>query len=49
METELYGPMAAMFYLGAWLRRADDLTEAEHRKFKPSEVDVRNFASEYRA
>lgn len=46
LETEVYGYMAPVFYLGAWLSRCD-LSEADHRKFKPSETDIRNFASEY--
>lgn len=43
LEKDVVGCMAPVFFLGAWLQRAGDLPEEAHRKYKPNNVEVRNF------
>ena len=45
-QVNQVGPRAAVGYLGAWLLRAHDLSEAEHRRYDPSMDDVRAYLME---
>lgn len=36
LQTDLYGPRAAEYFLAAWLSVAHDLTESQHRAFVPT-------------
>lgn len=44
MAAEL-GPRAAEFHLGAWLRAADHLPAADHRRYQPSLAEMRAYAA----
>lgn len=42
-----HGPLSAVYFLGAWLARASEMTEAEHRRYMPNVQAVRDFARTY--
>ena len=42
LQTEVFGRKAALYYLGAWLA-ANDMSEADHKKHKPTVADMRSY------
>ena len=45
-DTERYGPLAPVYFLGAWLRK-EGLTRARHRDWKPKHEDIVAFMASY--
>lgn len=43
MDADKFGPLAAVYYLGPWLKRSRDLGQRDHRGFVPSRADVQAF------
>jgi hypothetical protein len=42
LQTEVFGPRAALYYLGAWLA-ASDKPESEHRGMRPTVAQIRAY------
>ena len=40
LGTDKWGPRAAEFFLGAWLAKSFETTEADHRAFRPKDADI---------
>jgi hypothetical protein len=47
MDTDIFGPRAAEFYLWAWLTEAAGMTCEEHTRYQPSRADIREIAETY--
>lgn len=47
LDVEAYGPLACVYYLGAWLQAADGMSAARHKSYKPSAAQFREFAREH--
>ncbi len=48
LDTHIFGPRAAEYFLGAWLMGSLARSEDEHEKnYKPSRAEVREFRDTY--
>lgn len=48
LDVSDFGPLAPVYYLGAWLQRSDMPAE-EHKKHTPTRAEMRAFAASYQA
>ena len=46
LDVPAFGPQGVIFYLGAWLS-ASSKPEAEHRGYRPSPAEIRDFAATF--
>lgn len=48
MDVSSHGPLACVYFLGAWLGVAGDMPADAHRAFRPSAAQMEAFAASYR-
>lgn len=47
MDTSVFGHLAPVYFLGAWLQRSEEMTMAQHKRYLPDRAAVRAFADGY--
>lgn len=47
LDGARFGPLSAMYFLGAWLEKSAHMTQAEHKRYVPSQSEVQGFADTY--
>lgn len=47
LDVAKYGPRAALYFIGAWLSRAEAMTAEQHRRWVPDAESIRSFKGVY--
>ena len=49
VDADIFGALAPVFFLGAWVKQGADMPAEEHRTWRPGRRDVRAFADSWSA
>lgn len=47
LDAARFGPLAGVFFLGAWLSKSEEMPQAAHKRYVPTRAEVQAFAESY--
>ena len=47
MQTTTFGVMAPVYFLGTWLLASFEMSQEDHRQYRPAVKDIRSYLETY--